>query len=1024
MKKNTFYLFLLLIFFINLSSFSQRSASLGDLESLNSIAGTINSTRLDDDKVLIVYRDQASPSVSANLIVVVATVSGSTISLGTPATVATFEGIINFPRVVALSPFKAVVVWEKNPTSGNDELRYNVLDINETSITVGTEGQFSNAAIERSFQASISMIALNSNQIAASLEITPNQFAMVAGTVSGSTITWGTTNTSLTSNNITNTSLTRLSDIKFAVAYEDNGSAADGMIVAGSIDGSNTITFGTPELFEFTASAVGYVRVIALSETEVAIAYEDDGGTDQGRLLYATLSGTDFTFPGSESTFFSGGSISEFHMDALSSSEVVIAIDGGSGINAEYYTASLSGNNFTVSSATTFLTSQADDVSVNALTSDLAMITYTDDAGVDFNTDFGAARLLTLSATTNPEINVQGSSTNIVIGDATPSSLDDTDFGTGAMLSKTFTIQNLGTGTLNLGSNSVSISGTNASDFTVSSQPSTTVSGSGSTTFTVTFSSEITSTRSAQINIQSNDLHEPNYFFSIQAVGAVANLTWNGSSDNNWNTASNWTPASVPSEGSSVTIPSGLTNYPTSTGVVSINSLTIQPGATLIAIGSFTTTGSSTYQKTLTNAGQWYLLTSPVIGETYDDAWVSANNIASGTSFTTNRGISTYDNSSSTSPFVAGSAGHWRYMQSGGNGTFNSNQGYGIVSSASSNTLSFIGSGLHTSVQTFGVTQGINNFNLIGNPYTAFLTLGTIYTTNNSVIGTDFYFWDGGSTYVTRTSGAHSSYEIEPGLAFFIEASAAANITFETSDLSHEGSISAGKTSNIRPEINLHIKEGINKSFATILYIDGTTTGYDLGYDGKLFGGVNHSFAIYSDLIQSDGKKYQLQTLPNKDHENMVVPIGIISNAGKEITFSAETLNLPSGLKIFLEDRENNTVTRLDEANASYKVTLNNALEGSGRFFLHTRSSALSTDDASLMGVGIYTVNKNTLRISGVNSSDASVKVYNILGRKVVDQNFSSKNVYDVSLPKLNTGVYIVQLSTEKGKMSKKIVLE
>ena len=135
-------------------------------------------------------------------------------------------------------------------------------------------------------------------------------------------------------------------------------------------------------------------------------------------------------------------------------------------------------------------------------------------------------------------------------------------------------------------------------------------------------------------------------------------------------------------------------------------------------------------------------------------------------------------------------------------------------------------------------------------------------------------------------------------------------------------------------------------------------------------------------------------------------------------------LNLPVGLKVFLEDRENNTVTRLDEANANYKVTLNSALNGVGRFYLHTRSSALSTNDIALDGVSVYALNRNTLRINGINSVDANIKIYNILGKKVVANSFSSKGTTDINIPNLNTGIYIVELETEKGKLNKKIILE
>ncbi|WP_353888583.1 T9SS type A sorting domain-containing protein [uncultured Polaribacter sp.] len=52
------------------------------------------------------------------------------------------------------------------------------------------------------------------------------------------------------------------------------------------------------------------------------------------------------------------------------------------------------------------------------------------------------------------------------------------------------------------------------------------------------------------------------------------------------------------------------------------------------------------------------------------------------------------------------------------------------------------------------------------------------------------------------------------------------------------------------------------------------------------------------------------------------------------------------------------------------------------------------------------------------------MKVFSILGQKVLETTFSSTGVSDINLPILNTGVYIVNVSSEKGKTSKKIVIE
>lgn len=126
-----------------------------------------------------------------------------------------------------------------------------------------------------------------------------------------------------------------------------------------------------------------------------------------------------------------------------------------------------------------------------------------------------------------PEINIQGNSTNILDGDTTPTTADHTDFGnvntTGGTLIRTFTIQNSGLGVLNLsGTPRVAISGTNASDFTVTAVPSATVAGSGgSTTFQITFDPSADGVRNATVTIANNDSNENPYDFSIRGTGVT-----------------------------------------------------------------------------------------------------------------------------------------------------------------------------------------------------------------------------------------------------------------------------------------------------------------------------------------------------------------------------------------------------------------------------------------------------------------------------------------------------------------------
>ena len=407
----------------------------------------------------------------------------------------------------------------------------------------------------------------------------------------------------------------------------------------------------------------------------------------------------------------------------------------------------------------------------------------------------------------------------------------------------------------------------------------------------------------------------------ISAMSSNDLVSWVGTTSD-WATASNWDSNIVPLTTDDVVIPSGVSNYPTAATAVTIDNITIKSGASFIANGGYT--GDVTYQRNLANGEQWYLMSSPVNGEMYDNDWNTANGIDNGDN-ANNKGVSWYLNTTAD-----GTTGHWRYFQAGAAASaFNVAQGYSIRRADTGGDISFSGSDLYTSTQTFALTQNANNFNLVGNPFTAPFNLGDFFTDNGAgvISGEQVWFWNG-SSYDVRTSGSYGAYEIAPGQGFFVEAANETNLTFDYTHVSH--TTSTFQKTQQRPEIVLTLTEGVNTRNAYVYYIDGTTTSYDVGYDGNLFGGVSHNLAIYTDLIDSDGKKYQLQSLPNSDLESKVIPVGIIADAGQEISFSAEALNLPTGIKVFLEDKEIDFVNILDENETQIK---NNFIQLFNKYF-------------------------------------------------------------------------------------------
>jgi hypothetical protein len=135
-------------------------------------------------------------------------------------------------------------------------------------------------------------------------------------------------------------------------------------------------------------------------------------------------------------------------------------------------------------------------------------------------------RIPVTATITNPEISVWGGTPNDEIADnAAASVLEGTNFGSqnlGLTVTRTYSIINYGLGTLNI--SGTSVTGTNSSDYVVTTQPSATVAPQSSTTFTVTFTPSATGARVAMINILSDDTDEATFNFNVTGTGTAPEI--------------------------------------------------------------------------------------------------------------------------------------------------------------------------------------------------------------------------------------------------------------------------------------------------------------------------------------------------------------------------------------------------------------------------------------------------------------------------------------------------------------------
>ena len=537
-------------------------------------------------------------------------------------------------------------------------------------------------------------------------------------------------------------------------------------------------------------------------------------------------------------------------------------------------------------------------------------------------------------------------------------------------------------------------------------------------------------------------------------------VTWDGSQDSDWATAANWGGGSVPSATDDVVIANAGTAPIITTGIT-VNDLTIEASATLTVQGSGSlsvdgdltvdgsstltinsdattngsllvagsSTGNITYNRHVTysaaSAEGWYLISSPFSGETEDDVITNGSLLTNGSSL---KSIATYNNS------YSGSNG-WEYLAASASGAMSSGKGYSAKSTASS--IPFTGAMKTDDLSDYAITVGTqNSWNLIGNPFPSFVAAnisanGTnnFITANISELDASFvavYTWNSASlTYdvINNASGAHY---IAPGQGFFVNAKAGGGmIDITESMLSHQSGDLFLKNATAIPQVKLKISNGSTSKSTDIKYIQGTTTGLDVGYDAGVFNGTSRNFSVYSHLISdSKGIDFTLQCLPTNNYENMIIPIGIKADSGTQVTFSSELINLPLDLNVYLEDKKKNVITKLNNSR-DYTVTLDEAETTIGRFYLHTTPQTLNISKIDLLNVSVYRIDGSKLRIAGLQNEDVYVEVYNILGKRFVNKSYKAKSADDIELPiGIAEGIYIVKVNTAKGKLSKKIIID
>lgn len=247
-------------------------------------------------KVVIAYRDSSTDRGK----VVVGTVSGNSISFGTAVQ---FSGSNDATRMALAYDANAqkIVIAYRDDTQGPRHGYAIVGTVSGTSISFGTSAEFENAEVDYidiAYDASAQKVVIIYRD-----EGNSNYGTAIVGTVSGTSISYGTPAV-FNSGNSTYTSIVYDSNSsKVVIAYRDEGNSYYGTAIVGTVSGTS-ISFGSEVVFNSAATLYGS-SVYDANAQKVVIAYRDGGNSNYGTAVVGTVSGTSISF-GTPVVFYSG----------------------------------------------------------------------------------------------------------------------------------------------------------------------------------------------------------------------------------------------------------------------------------------------------------------------------------------------------------------------------------------------------------------------------------------------------------------------------------------------------------------------------------------------------------------------------------------------------------------------------------------------------------------------------------------------------------------------------------------------
>jgi len=358
----------------------------------------------NENKVVVAYQDVGNSNYGT---AIVGTISGTSVSWGTPVVFDTTTCSYIVP--VFDSNSNKIVINYRGSSNWGISI---VGTVSGTSISFGSYVTFHSGItsyIGACFDSSNNKVVIAYRDNGAS-----NEGEAVVGTVSGTSISFGSTVQFETGMTSYSSPVFDSNSNKVVISFSDGGDSGKGKAVVGTVSGTS-ISFGATAIFS-TGDSEYMGSTFDSNSNKVVTVYRDNSDSNKAKSVVGTVSGTDITF-GTAVVYSSVNALPNVAAFDSDTNQVIVAYYLPSASYAgKFVRGTVSGTSISFSAEFTYASGNTDYISICYDTGSNRIVIAFQDAA---NSNYGTATVIQVGSTNLTSTNLLGIASGAISDTAT-----------------------------------------------------------------------------------------------------------------------------------------------------------------------------------------------------------------------------------------------------------------------------------------------------------------------------------------------------------------------------------------------------------------------------------------------------------------------------------------------------------------------------------------------------------------------------------------------------------------------------